>query len=106
MSTTVLRVKTYDLGPAFVHGIPLNPKSPRLHTATTNEVDEPYRQSKSLVVRLWRTHGFVLGWWRKTDRTEEQALVDALQAHLDVDLLDEDGYLLPNYEPEDVHVFI
>lgn len=42
----------------------------------THETDYPYRWSKSLVVRLpWTTYGLVLGWWRNTDRTEEEAIL-------------------------------
>jgi len=96
-------MQTHDLGRAFVHAISLSEDAPRVHTAVTNEVDQPYRQSKSLVVRLWRSRGFVLGWWRHTDRTETQALMEAIGGREDTPL-DEDGYLLPQYERDDAHV--
>jgi hypothetical protein len=91
-------MQTHDLGRVFTHAISLDPKSKRLHTAPTHEVDSPYRWSNSLVVRVWRSYGFVLGWWRNTQRTEEQALLAALQAHTDVDLLDDEGYLREEFE--------
>lgn len=91
-------MQTHDFGRLFVHSINLDEKAPRLHTASTHEVDEPYRWSKSLVVRLWRSRGLVLGWWRRIDRSEEEALIAALQAKVDVPLLDDEGYLLESYE--------
>ena len=93
--------ETYDLGRAFVHTIRLQPQSRRVHLATTHEVDEPFRLSRSLILRLWGSKGVVLGWWRDTDRSEEQALLDALHGQ-ETDVLDEDGFLLPQYEVEDV----
>lgn len=88
---------TRDLGRAFLHPISLRSESPLVHIATTHEVDHPYRISKSLVLRLWRSKGLVLGWWRKTGRSEEVALLEALQGH-ETALLDDDGYLLPGFE--------
>lgn len=93
--------ETHDLGRAFLHAIRLQPGSSRIHIATTHEVDEPFRESRSIVLRLWKDRGIVLGWWRKTGREEEEALLKALQAQ-ETDLLDDEGYLLPNFEVEDV----
>lgn len=93
--------ETTDLGRAFAHAIALDPNAPRLHTAVTDELDPPFRRSRSLVLRLWKSRGLVLGWWRKTGRDEDEALMAALQG-VETSLLDEDGYLLPNFEVEDV----
>jgi hypothetical protein len=47
--------------------------------AVTNEIEPPYRYSHSLVVKIWPGKGLVLGIWRKLDRTEREALLDATQ---------------------------
>jgi hypothetical protein len=70
----------HSIGPLFAHTIELKRKSPIVHTYPTHEVDEPYRWANSLILRLPGTRrGLVLGWWNKTDRTEEQALIDAME---------------------------
>lgn len=72
--------KTHELGPLFVHGIKLQKKSPVFHRYPSHEIDAPYRWSNSLIVRIpWCRQGVVLGFWRATDRTEEQTLLDALE---------------------------
>jgi hypothetical protein len=86
-------MQTHDLGPLFVHAIALKPTSPRLHTATTFEVDEPYRRSKSLVVRLWRSHGLVFGRWHSTGLEEKDALLAAVGGVDDFSMWDDEGYL-------------
>lgn len=69
----------HDLGPLFVHRIRLQKKSPLLHRYPSHEMDEPFRWSNSLILRLpWSHQGLVLGLWHSTDRTEEQTLLDAL----------------------------
>jgi len=43
-------------------------------------MDEPFRWSNSLILRLpWSRQGLVVGLWRSTNRTEEQTLLDALE---------------------------
>ena len=70
----------HELGPLFVHSIKLQKKSAIFHRYPSHEVEEPYRWSNSLIVRIpWCRQGFVLGLWRSTDRTEEQMLLEALQ---------------------------
>jgi hypothetical protein len=75
-----MHYKTHDLGPLFAHKINLQKKSPLVHRFPSHEIEEPYRKSNSLILRLPGTHrGLVLGWWRSTTRTEEQTLLEALQ---------------------------
>lgn len=70
---------THDLGRLFVHKVALESDSPRLHTAVTTEIEEPYRRSNSLVVRLFAEFGVVIGWWKQDpNRTEDEALLTAL----------------------------
>lgn len=72
--------KTHDFGPLFVHGIKLQKKSPIFHRYPSHEIEEPYRWSNSLIIRIpWCRQGLVVGLWRSTDRTEEQTLLDALE---------------------------
>lgn len=75
-----MHYKTHDLGPFFVHKISLQKKSPIVHRFPSHELEEPYRKSNSLILRLPRTtRGAVIGWWQGTARTEEQTLLEALQ---------------------------
>ena len=70
----------HDLGPLFVHRIQLQKKSPLVHRYPSHEMDEPFRWSNSLILRLpWSRQGLVVGLWRSTNRTEEQTLLDALE---------------------------
>jgi hypothetical protein len=73
--------ETHDLGPLFVHPVALERGTPVLHRAPTNEIEEPFRRSNSLVVRLFgTTKGWVFGWWKHDpDRTEDEALLAALR---------------------------
>lgn len=67
---------THDLGPLFWHQIGLRKNSSIFHMFESHEPDPPYRWSKSLIIRLpFSTKGIVIGWWRKTDRTEEEAIL-------------------------------
>lgn len=72
--------QTHDLGPFFFHTIDLKEDSPRFHRAQTHEVDEPFRISNSLVLRIFGTYGIVLGRWRETDLDEESALIQAMDS--------------------------
>lgn len=69
---------TLDVWRFFAHWISLDASSPRFHRAPTQEMDEPYRRSNSLVVRFWGERGLVLGWWRDTGYTEDQATLQGL----------------------------
>lgn len=72
--------KKYDIGKLFWHTIRLQKKSPIFHRYPSHEVEEPYRWSNSLIVRIpWSPYGLVLGIWQATERTEEQMLLEALQ---------------------------
>jgi hypothetical protein len=79
--------QTHDFGPFFVHRINLRPDAPRFSRATTQEIDPPYRRSNPVVVRLVRGFGIVLGRWRKTGMTEDEALLTALGRETDLDPL-------------------
>lgn len=70
----------HSMGPLFVHGIKLQKKSPILHRYPSHEIEEPFRWSNSLILRMPKSfRGLVIGLWRTTDRTEEQTLLDALE---------------------------
>lgn len=74
-----MHYETHSIGPLFVHGIKLQKKSSLVHVYPSHEMDEPYRWSNSLILRLpWLRQGLVLGLWRSTSRTEEQAILQAL----------------------------
>lgn len=62
---------THDVGPFFFHGIRLRPRTPLIHRAVTDELDPPFRNSNSIVVRFFRW-GIVLGRWRVTGREEDE----------------------------------
>ena len=71
---------THDLGNFFWHKINLQRHSPYVHRNPSHEVEAPYRWSNSLILRLPGTsYGLVLGYWRATERTEEQMLMEAMQ---------------------------
>lgn len=70
--------KTHDFGPAFVQSIRIKKNTKRFHFAPTQETDEPFRRSKSLVVRLWGEVALVLGWWRDSGMEETEALLAAI----------------------------
>jgi hypothetical protein len=72
---------THGVGPFFVHPLNLKPGSPFLHTAPTDEIEPPYRRSKSLIVKVWPGKGLVLGRWRHTWRRESDALYAAVQGY-------------------------
>lgn len=75
-----LNYETHDIGRFFFHRIGLRKNSSIAHFFPTHEIDPPYRWSKSLILRLpWTTYGLVLGWWRDTERTEDQAILAGMQ---------------------------
>lgn len=64
----------------FWHTISLKQDGPIYHRYPTHEIDHPYRWANSHILRLpWSSKGLVLGWWRNTTRTEEQAILDAME---------------------------
>lgn len=70
--------KTYDIGPAFVQFIRLSKDAPIIHTAPTTEIEDPYRESNSLILRLPFRRGIVLGWWQESGKDEFDALASAI----------------------------
>jgi hypothetical protein len=99
--------QTSDFGRFFTHPVKLNPDTPRFHRAPTSEIEEPYRRSNSLVVRLSRArhrrggNGRVFGWWINTNRNEEEALIAALLGHKVEDYDPENPYPRPDPEITD-----
>jgi hypothetical protein len=71
----------HEAGPLFVHTVRLKPGTPFIHRAPTNEIEEPFRHSRSVIFNLFR-RGVVVGVWRKTDRDPEDALLDALDGQV------------------------
>lgn len=82
--------KTHDVGPAFVQFIRLKKDAPIIHTATTHELEDPYRESTSLVLRLPFGRGLVIGWWHESGKDEFEALASAInykvRGYLDDDI--------------------
>jgi hypothetical protein len=72
---------THGVGPFFTHTLNLKPGAPFLHTAPTDEIEPPYRRSKSLIIKVWAGKGIVLGRWRNTYRNENDALYTAIQGY-------------------------
>lgn len=73
----------HDLGPLFWHKIRLQKKSPLIHRFPSHEVEEPFRVSNSIVLRLpWASRGIVVGWWRHSGHSEQEMLVAAMQGRV------------------------
>lgn len=102
MSNTLLGIvtritamaQTFDIGPLFFQVLELRP-GPLLHTGVSQEIEEPYRRSDVLVVRIPFTgRGIAVGWWKESGFDEVQALETAIAGHgldvFDIDLEDED----------------
>jgi hypothetical protein len=50
--------------------------------APSHELEEPFRTSKSLVVKVWKDKVLVLGCWRKTGYDIDTGLAKALRGDL------------------------
>jgi len=75
-----MHYKTHDFFNFFWHTIRLVPESPRYHTFPSHETDEPFRRATAHIFRLRKDgRGLVVGLWRKTSRTEQEMLMDAMQ---------------------------
>jgi len=94
---------TKDLGRAFFHWIYLSKDAPIIHSAPTQELDAPFRNSpRSVVIRLWPyRYGFVLGWWHRSGFSESEALRRGIGARVEA-VLDDSGHLLDQFEIWDV----
>jgi hypothetical protein len=73
--------ETRDMGPLFAHTVNLQPGTPFVHRAPTDEIEPPYRRSNSVIIKIWPGKGIVLGRWRNTWRSESDALYTALQGY-------------------------
>ncbi len=66
--------------PLFVGFIHLKPEAPRFEVKPTNEIEHPWRVCPdSLVVKLPKGRGMVLGRWRKSKVHWEQSLMEILK---------------------------
>jgi len=81
--------QTFDVGRLFLHLVNLK-GGPLLHLGKSQEIERPFRSSGVVVIRLFPLRkGLVLGWWRNTGLSEQEALIKALQAW-GVDLYNDD----------------
>jgi hypothetical protein len=77
---TKLHYQTHSFGPLFWHTIRLTPESPKYHRYLSHETDEPFRKANAHIFRLRKDgSGLVVGLWRKTSRSEQEMLLDAMQ---------------------------
>lgn len=101
----------YDLGNAadrylqrtgldrlFFHSIWLNRDTPLLHVAETQEIQEPFRSTGSLIVKLPRaTKGVAIGIWSEHGMSAEEGLLRAVTGQEpeqeDMDQFDTDSTL-------------
>jgi len=93
--------KTYDLPTGeFFHFIKVKPGTPLKHWAMTQEVEVPFRNSLSCVVRLWPFRiALVAGKWYPSGLHEDEALLAALGGRSDaLDVVDEEGHLVDQFE--------
>lgn len=66
--------------PIFVGYINLVRDAPRFHLAPVYEIEHPFRLcKKALYTRLWKTHAFVIGLWRKSNLSEHDMLLKAVR---------------------------
>lgn len=69
--------------PIFVGYISLVRDAPRFHIAPVYEIEHPFRLcEKALYTRLWKTHAFVIGLWRKSDLSEQELLLRAVKGRM------------------------
>lgn len=66
--------------PFFIGFLHLKPEAPRFERKPTNEIEHPWRVCpQSLVVKLPRGRGMVIGRWRKSKVHWEQSLMEIIQ---------------------------
>jgi hypothetical protein len=71
---------TKDFGRLFFHVINIQREGvPFLHRAFSQEIEAPFREARPWVLKFWPGKGLVFGLWHRTEKTEEQALYDALE---------------------------
>lgn len=90
-----------DLGRVYGHLTHLVAQAPLMHRAVTEELEEPFRRGRAVVVKLpwtdvywslnwtvWVPNAVVVGFWmRPTDIEEPEALMAALEGSvLDIDI--------------------
>jgi hypothetical protein len=82
----------------FFHNIWLTKDSPLLHVADTQEIQQPFRTSSSLIVKRPRaTKGVAIGIWSEHGTSEEEGLLRAVTGQEpeqeDIDQFDTDATL-------------
>ena len=96
-------MKTHDFGPAFWQIIRLSKDAPIIHMAPTTEIEHPYRESTSLILRLPFGRGLVIGWWQNSGKDEFEALAAAI--HYQVKgYLDDDASDVKSQDADNVFV--
>ena len=74
-----IRGKVIWMTPLFWHSVRLTREAPLVHVAPTRELEYPYRTSqRSLILKLTRTRGIVLGWWKESGMNEYDHLMAAI----------------------------
>lgn len=72
-------LKRTGLDRVFFHSIWLNRNTPLLHVAETQEIQEPFRSTGSLIVKLPRaTKGVAIGIWSEKGMSAEEGLLRAV----------------------------
>lgn len=72
----------HSIGPFTWHRVYLSDDCPRFHIAYVHETNEPYRVGKSLILHTTNGNGLAVGWWKKSGKHEDDALVAAMRADL------------------------
>lgn len=79
--------ETRDIGRFYAHTMrypETNGWPPLVEAANTQEVEEPYRKGRGVVLRLWGRKAVVLGRWKKPVGVDTD---DALMAALEGEVL-------------------
>jgi len=61
----------------FWHGVRVKWYTPPVFLSRSIEIDEPFRRSRTVVLRYWWDRSVVLGFWGKTKYDEDANLLEA-----------------------------
>jgi len=96
--------KVHNIGPVFVQvtKFPYDWGNKVVTRGWTQEIEEPFRTAKPVIVRLPKYKAFVCGLWTGT-KTEEEALNGALETREVTydDFTEEAGWTAPNQDSEE-----
>lgn len=87
------------LNRVFFHTVRLEDVAPVAHVVTTHELTHPYRESNSIILKMPRGRGLVLGVWGEKTRSESEGILSAITAYdevqdaKDLDQFDTEGTL-------------